>query len=618
MKKSILAVLAVVVSLYGPAWAGESAPRGRAAATSALDRALDRADLAATTQALKAGANPNATMGGETALAKAVMSNNPAIVELVLKAGANPNLCPTGTSCPFRALHVVYSPPRANEETNRDAIAELLLRAGANPNGSPKDDMHPLHRAVEYGSTHIAILLIEAGADVQGRAPGGAPLQAALRRGDHAMASRLAAARAKLDPSPDLLEAIARNGDAQGLDMAIGLMRQSAKGDKLDLSAALVAATWKDCAECVRLLLVAGTPHALQDRYSDHVTTTWFDVMGSAGADVLKVYAAHGLDPLAANADKTTLLHLAARSGKVDSVKWLVSRGVPIDAQEERTLHTPLMAAAERGHTQAVNALLDAGANSALLDTWGKTPKVLAAQASPRTAGHDEVVRLLHDRCAIEYTGTKLPASTFDAEVAGKAQEDVTGGFYAQLPFLRPGLRFFGAYVRLRPLNRTPDSRPGPEATMYAVMPDLKVIKLARRDDLISLGIHLRSEDDALRLVRFYADPGYAHQSWLRAKFDSMGFWEMPEDSSCFMRAGWKGAREPVVVRETTAGGTRYVVSRYMIPNSRLAAVGLGMTVPVDEIVQTIETVDLDGAYLLKTKVLATPALVLHYLCGVR
>ena len=147
---------------------------------------------------------------------------------------------------------------------------------------------------------------------------------------------------------------------------------------------------------------------------------------------------------------------------------------------------------------------------------------------------------------------------------------------------------------------------------MYAVLPDRNVIQLARPDDVLTLGIQLQSKDDALQLVRFYTEPG----SWVRAKFERMGYWELPEDDSCRTLTGWNGSRKPVVVREATADGTHYVVTRHMIPNAKRASFWPGGTVAVDEIVRVTEHVRLDGAYSIKkTEALAVPGVVLRDRC---
>lgn len=614
-----------VTALVASFWLGSCgrvSDDGLSPADSVLNRALEQDDLAAAERALRSGANPNANLGVGTVLAKAVMSNDPALVGLVLKAGADPNLCPPDTWCPLTgALHAVHvDSTRINQDADRDTIAALLLRAGADPNGSPNDPSSPLQRAIELGRTRIATLLIEAGASPQGRAPKDGPLPAALKRGDHAMVRRLVAARTKLDPDPVLLKEIASNGDAESLDVALGLTRESTAGGECDLTAALAAATEKDCAECVRLLLAAGARYTLLEQYSSSFSTTWFEVIGKAGPTVLEVYAGNGLDPRAVDADNTTLLHFAAGLGKADSVKWLVSRGVPVDAPQATTLRTPLMFAAAGGYVEAVKALLDVGASAALHDAWGKTPKMLAAQVETRTAAYDEVVRLLHARGAVEYTGAQLPPSKYDAEVAGREHNDVTAGFYTQLPFLKPGLRFFGVYAS-RP---SPNSVPVPiqiparltpaPGMLYAVLPDRSVLKLTRPDDIRTLGVQLRSEDDALRLVRVYTDPSYAHQMLLRAQFDTPQYSELSEDGGCYMLTGWEGPRNPVVVRDESADGAHYIVTRYVIPLAKLPSIG--SQVKLDEIVRTTERVQPDGAYSVKTEVIKAPGVVLRYGCA--
>jgi ankyrin repeat protein len=97
------------------------------------------------------------------------------------------------------------------------------------------------------------------------------------------------------------------------------------------------------------------------------------------------------------NTPETDALLRAARDGKVDTVKELLtSPGIDVNATDERG-DTALIEAARFGHDQVARALLAAGANLKARDKDGKTPLMLAV-----AGGHDEVVAVLKQAGALE------------------------------------------------------------------------------------------------------------------------------------------------------------------------------------------------------------------------
>ncbi|CAE8631620.1 unnamed protein product [Polarella glacialis] len=84
-----------------------------------------------------------------------------------------------------------------------------------------------------------------------------------------------------------------------------------------------------------------------------------------------------------------TPLHVSARSGHADAVKFLIAKQATLNIQN-RNGWTPLMWCAINGHEDCASVLVDAVSDFALQDIDGKTALMWAAQH-----GHFEIVNLL-------------------------------------------------------------------------------------------------------------------------------------------------------------------------------------------------------------------------------
>ena len=101
--------------------------------------------------------------------------------------------------------------------------------------------------------------------------------------------------------------------------------------------------------------------------------------------------------PLTRRSPETDALLRAAREGKDDTVKSLLSSpNVNVNATDDNG-STALIEAARYGHDDVVQVLLTHGADVKAKDKDSKTALMLAVQG-----GHDEVVRLLKQAGAVE------------------------------------------------------------------------------------------------------------------------------------------------------------------------------------------------------------------------
>jgi ankyrin repeat protein len=187
---------------------------------------------------------------------------------------------------------------------------------------------------------------------------------------------------------------------------------------------ALMAAVIADKPEMVKWLLRQGADPKMKDE--ENFKALMLAVRdGSAGSVAeLASYDREDLD---------AALLLASLLGKAEVIDTLTNYGASVYARMEDDGRTPLMIAAENGHKEAVNLLLEIGASRYTTDGEGRTAAQLAEEA-----GHTEIVALINREPTPEELALESPeqiSAEMDEFVAA-AEGDVPpqSGFLAATP----------------------------------------------------------------------------------------------------------------------------------------------------------------------------------------
>jgi ankyrin repeat protein len=576
-----------------------------------LHQGISENNVAKIENALRHGASLTRPPGSLTPLIDAAIQGHAEAMASLLKAGADPNDCPEYWGCPLEIT----------ENHGKLEMVELLLKAGADPNVHYHKSAGPLTLAILNSNPEIASRLLDAGANPLGFGHI-SPLSAALSNKQPEIAERLM--RMGMTPEkndPALLKA-AENCDVMSLRLLRKAEQRLGRAGGWRGPDALELATRHDCTEGVKLLLEAGAGFPFAEIASSSFTTDWFKTIGAANAEILEAFFAAGVDPKATNKDQETFLHLAARRGRADSVKLLIAKGLNVDARNERS-HTPLMVAADNQYRQpgtvdVVKTLLEAKANPLLFDQWGKTAKTMAAEQH-----RSEVLELLEHYGDKTYAGFALPPSRFDSEVIQKTQQDVTASFYEALPFVVPGLRVFAVLepppAGYRSINGYPPTVP---ATLFVVMPEGKVVKLAVTRDFPKLGQKIRSENDAIALVSFLSVPNQAvRNNSISVNFEDIKLVDFPLKSRLCFSVTEKplrkaGIGEPQASARGAGARQFFEVTRYLVPTKSLRYFKDDRSLDLPWVLRATERVGQDGSYrLITTKKIATPGLIFQKTC---
>ena len=284
---------------------------------------------------LEAGADPNITDSkGATCIHHAVGEGcSKAALERIINNGADVNVMNKNN---ITTLMI------ACEKRNKDAI-NVVLNAGADPNIADADGDTCLHYAARSDCcTEVFRVIISHGIDVN------------ATNKKHVTALIIACHKGNTDAINILLEA--------GADPNI----TDSKG-----ATCIHHAVGEGCSEDVlRTIVNHGTAGNVTNKNN---VTTLMIACEKGNKDVINVVLNAGADPNIADADGDTCLHYAARSDCCTEVlQAIISHGIDVNATNKKHI-TALIIACHKGNTDAINILLEAGADPNITDSKGAT-----------------------------------------------------------------------------------------------------------------------------------------------------------------------------------------------------------------------------------------------------
>lgn len=366
-----------------------SAPFGVAYADETQDfellKASQSGDLSAAKKAIAAGANVNAMSGnGISAIMYAAGKGHTDIVRLLLKAGANPNLAGTTNITPLMcaamygrhdAVQMLLAAGAKKDVTDDKgntaytyaakfpAIAQMLApqtAPQAQPSNASVDEDYNLMVAAQSGDLAAAKKAIAAGANVNAMSGNGlSAIMYAAAKGHTDIVRLLLKAGANIEAkekngiTPLMLAANLGHTEAVKALIQAGANANEKSKDGLTALAYAKGSNSKNKEEIINLLAPL-TMNPVQ-----------LFVKGIENKDVKLVEKAiaNGLDVKGAlNQDGWTALMITAQEGPTEAVKALIQAGAKLEATNKGGL-TPLMIAAANDKFEAVKVLCEAGAD---------------------------------------------------------------------------------------------------------------------------------------------------------------------------------------------------------------------------------------------------------------
>jgi len=280
-------------------------------------------------------------------------------------------LCKCGAHVSFHS-DTVESPLTASVYVGSESLVEMLLfQFKANPNDEYKDIRYsPMYACCKMRNMLIFEILRKAGCNVD--CTGGHLQQTALHQ-------------------------LIQDRDLDGCRMILEKKKYRADmflEDRNGFSAIHIAASSSDFPEMIRLLIKFGANPDLRSTAVGRITTPLSLAVSNGFFKTAQVLVALGADidrPMNSGKfiqEKRTVLSHAVELGNEDIVSLFLRHGADIETPISRT---PLYLACKMGLVGITKLLLDAGANTEVVDVKRKfTPLMIATKR-----GHEKIVRLL-------------------------------------------------------------------------------------------------------------------------------------------------------------------------------------------------------------------------------
>ena len=274
----------------------------------------------------------------------------------------------------------------ACENNDPDAV-ETILRMPRNPNLCDELGVTALHCAAESGSVACAMWLLEATADVNqpSSQDGSTPLLWAVENGKLDVVRLLIRSRANMEAKKNVtgetaLHVAARKGT---LDLVRLLVESGADKEMASIHGAspLYLAIANPDVEVAKFLVISkANIHGMFDL--DHRTTPLHYAAQSGRLDMAHLLVDYGADKNANGMDGETPLHSAAGEGHVEVARFLIEQQADKDAAAKDG-ETPLHLAARNGRAKLVRLLLESGADlNVATISKGETPLHCAARGT--------------------------------------------------------------------------------------------------------------------------------------------------------------------------------------------------------------------------------------------
>ncbi|WP_159558737.1 ankyrin repeat domain-containing protein [Alcanivorax sp. S71-1-4] len=351
--------------------AGARADQTDTNGNSALAVAVANGDSTLTALLLAAGADPAQQDGeGMTMLCRTARHNQISLMQQLLDAGANPNQMTAGQSTPLLA---------AATHDSADAVA-LLLVAGADPNLQDGDGRTAVQVAVEKDNRALLESLLAAGGNPNGTEQ--VPLLSLALKNEHsAMGKLLLAAGAHPEPpvsaqySQPLLYA-AQHNDAEMVALLLAAGADINSNSHSGFSS-LYQAAYHGAGETLDQLLAAGAD--VNSRNGDGPFTPLMTAADLGHQDIAVRLLAAGADPNITTRNGYNALYYAVGDNAGEMVRILLAGGANPNLRTPGQYNwTPVHRAANAGHYEVLESLLQMGGNPNLLDADNDSPMDLA------------------------------------------------------------------------------------------------------------------------------------------------------------------------------------------------------------------------------------------------